>query len=50
MSKLKGARAVRDDAWGYGYKEGLERLRDYMQENPSVDPNTLNLASLEPDP
>lgn len=50
MSQLKGARDVRDKAWGYGYNEGLEQLRDYMREHPVTDPNTLNQASLEPDP
>lgn len=50
MSQIKSVRVVQDEAWGYGYKDGLNRLRDYIRDHATIDLSTLNLASLEPNP
>lgn len=49
-SQLNKVRDVLDLTWGYGYKEGLERLKDHLVHNPSVNLRALDLASLEPNP
>lgn len=46
---MKKVRDVQDLAWGYGYKEGHESLREHLLQNPGADLRVLNLASLEPD-
>lgn len=40
---------MHDDAWSYGYLEGLKRMQDYVLVNPQSDLRSLKVKEMPPD-
>lgn len=46
LAQLSTAKGIRNWAWACGYKEGLDRLKDHLLENPQTILRMLNLMCL----
>lgn len=47
-SKLERAFTLRNQSWMFGYKEGLELLKELILESPRLDLRSLDLRTLKP--